>query len=186
MWFGLLDSHTTPSAYTNVRLDHFVYTRESCEEAKRLLKPGGVIVVTTPNVRGLYTHLESFYLHFGHISFYHPELLCFFLAQPGFTNWEWGENPETATPLWGSPCHTRGMSLDRELPTQWSGMLGRLVNRLKRFLTSWLVLPYLDQLMPQINHQFMQLGQVMERLDRPVECYAAAIKPPADTVGTVE
>jgi len=45
VWFGLLDSHTTPSAYTNVRLDHFVYTRESLEEAKRLLKPGGVVVL---------------------------------------------------------------------------------------------------------------------------------------------
>ena len=29
VWFGLLDSHTNPSAYTNVRLDHFIYTRES-------------------------------------------------------------------------------------------------------------------------------------------------------------
>ena len=45
IWFGLLDSHTTPSAYTNVRLDHFVYTLESLAEASRLLKPTGVMVV---------------------------------------------------------------------------------------------------------------------------------------------
>jgi spermidine synthase len=45
VWFGLLDAHTTPSAYTNVRLDHFVYTRESFADMKRLLAPGGVVVL---------------------------------------------------------------------------------------------------------------------------------------------
>jgi hypothetical protein len=45
VWFGLLDSHTSPSAYTNVRLDHFVYTRESFEDVKKLLAPDGVVVL---------------------------------------------------------------------------------------------------------------------------------------------
>jgi SAM-dependent methyltransferase len=43
--FGLLDSHTT-TAMTNARLDHFVYTRESLAQAKALLNPGGVIVLS--------------------------------------------------------------------------------------------------------------------------------------------
>jgi hypothetical protein len=45
IWFGLLDSHTSPSAYTNVRLDHFIYTRESFADMKRLLSPDGVVVL---------------------------------------------------------------------------------------------------------------------------------------------
>ena len=45
VWFGLLDSHTTPSAYANVRLDHFVYTQESFADMKRLLSPTGVVVL---------------------------------------------------------------------------------------------------------------------------------------------
>jgi SAM-dependent methyltransferase len=45
IWFGLLDSHTNPSAYSNVRLDHFVYTRESFEDMKSLLGPSGVVVL---------------------------------------------------------------------------------------------------------------------------------------------
>lgn len=45
IWFGLLDSHTTPSAYSNVRLDHFVYTEESFADMKKLLAPGGVVVL---------------------------------------------------------------------------------------------------------------------------------------------
>src|SRR5207244_9923605 len=43
--FGLLDSHTLSSSYSNVRLDNYVYTVESLEEARSLLKPDGVIVL---------------------------------------------------------------------------------------------------------------------------------------------
>jgi SAM-dependent methyltransferase len=44
--FGLLDSHTLLSGMSSVRLDNFVYTRESFEEAKRLLKPGGLVCLS--------------------------------------------------------------------------------------------------------------------------------------------
>ncbi|HXD88881.1 MAG TPA: methyltransferase domain-containing protein [Urbifossiella sp.] len=43
--FGLLDSHTT-TAMTNARLDHYVYTVESLTHARKLLKPGGVMVLS--------------------------------------------------------------------------------------------------------------------------------------------
>lgn len=43
--FGLLDSHTLSSSYSNVRLDSYVYTLESFQEAERLLKPDGVMVL---------------------------------------------------------------------------------------------------------------------------------------------
>lgn len=43
--FGLLDSHTT-TAMTNARLDHYVYTRESLAQAKKLLRPCGVVVLS--------------------------------------------------------------------------------------------------------------------------------------------
>jgi SAM-dependent methyltransferase len=43
--FGLLDSHTLSSSYSNVRLDNYVYTIESFREAGRLLRPEGVMVV---------------------------------------------------------------------------------------------------------------------------------------------
>jgi SAM-dependent methyltransferase len=45
VWLGFLDSHTNPSAYTNIRLDHFVYTRESFEDIRRLLAPEGAVVL---------------------------------------------------------------------------------------------------------------------------------------------
>ena len=43
--FSLLDSHTT-TAMTNARLDNYVYTRESLTQAKILLAPGGIMVLT--------------------------------------------------------------------------------------------------------------------------------------------
>ena len=43
--FGLLDSHTLSSNLSNVRLDNFVYTLQSIEEAKHLLSPDGVLVL---------------------------------------------------------------------------------------------------------------------------------------------
>jgi spermidine synthase len=41
--FGLLDSHTQLSDYSNMRIDNFVYTAESFREARSHLKPDGVI-----------------------------------------------------------------------------------------------------------------------------------------------
>ena len=43
--FGLLDSHVLVSSYNNIRLDNYVYTKESFEEAKKLLTDGGVLTI---------------------------------------------------------------------------------------------------------------------------------------------
>jgi spermidine synthase len=43
--FGLLDSHTQLSDYSNMRLDNFVYTEESFREARSLLTPDGIIFI---------------------------------------------------------------------------------------------------------------------------------------------
>lgn len=43
--FSLLDSHTTTSNFTNIRIDNYVYTREALRRAKRLLRPDGLFIV---------------------------------------------------------------------------------------------------------------------------------------------
>jgi SAM-dependent methyltransferase len=50
VFFGLLDSHTQ-LGMSSVRLDNYVFTRESFGEARRLLRPGGRIVVTAATFR---------------------------------------------------------------------------------------------------------------------------------------
>jgi SAM-dependent methyltransferase len=44
--FGFLDSHRLLSAFSSVRLDNFIYTREAMEEVRRLLAPGGRVAVS--------------------------------------------------------------------------------------------------------------------------------------------
>lgn len=43
---GLADSHTLTSSLANVRLDHYLYTQESFQEIKRILKPDGLLFLT--------------------------------------------------------------------------------------------------------------------------------------------
>jgi SAM-dependent methyltransferase len=54
--FSLLDSHTTSSYYSNIRIDNYVYTVEALRAARRLLEPDGVFMikfdVTTPWIAG--------------------------------------------------------------------------------------------------------------------------------------
>jgi SAM-dependent methyltransferase len=54
--FSLLDSHTTSSHFTNIRIDNYVYTREALQAAKAHLAPDGLMVVkfwvATPWIAG--------------------------------------------------------------------------------------------------------------------------------------
>ncbi len=54
--FSLLDSHTTSSYYSNIRIDNYVYTVEALQATKKLLKPDGIMVVkfyvSTPWIAG--------------------------------------------------------------------------------------------------------------------------------------
>jgi SAM-dependent methyltransferase len=43
--FSLLDSHTTSSHFSNIRIDNYVYTREALQAGRRLLAPGGTFIV---------------------------------------------------------------------------------------------------------------------------------------------
>ena len=50
--FGFLDSSTLLSSYSSIRMDNYVYTRESFEAARKLLKPGGSIIVAFAVTKG--------------------------------------------------------------------------------------------------------------------------------------
>ena len=43
--FAFLDSHTTSSYYSTIRIDNYVYTLEALQRAKTLLKPDGIMVI---------------------------------------------------------------------------------------------------------------------------------------------
>jgi spermidine synthase len=59
--FSLLDSHTTTSNFTNIRIDNYVYTREALQRARLLLRPDGLFIVKfradNPWIAGRLFHL---------------------------------------------------------------------------------------------------------------------------------
>lgn len=105
--FGLLDSHTQFSDYSNMRIDNYVYTQESLLEAKRLLKPTGVLVVKF-EVRAPWTWMgQRFYRMleslFGRapIVFYTPRIghltsATVFLTSPDPQLWERAKTADLA------------------------------------------------------------------------------------------
>lgn len=91
-WDGLFCAHL---------VEHLPYTAvlALCRQAARILRPGGVIVLATPNVAAIHAHLDGYYKHFGHITFYHPDLLSFFLDYSGFEIVESGANERVPSTL---------------------------------------------------------------------------------------
>ena len=49
--YSILDSHTTSSHYTNIRLDNYVYTVEAMRKTRELLKPDGVFALSFSSER---------------------------------------------------------------------------------------------------------------------------------------
>jgi SAM-dependent methyltransferase len=142
----------------------------------RALTPGGVIVLATPDPRSLYAHLEMYHRHFGHVSFYDPRLLCFFLTEAGFGSTEWGSNPSPvhpASPLFGAH---RIEALGLRPPLQKRNLLHRMVQGLRTAWAYLLLRPYLDR----IDANLRALAERLDAIDRPFECYAVGRKQAAD------
>lgn len=115
--FGLLDSHTEFSGYSNMRVDNYVYTEESFRDAKRLLAPGGILVLKF-EVRSPWEWMgQRFYTMLGGI-FQHPPV-AYYVPQNGLRGallqasvfvesdspqlWEKASTPEIASFLGSHP-----------------------------------------------------------------------------------
>jgi SAM-dependent methyltransferase len=177
-------------------VEHLAYPQviELIQQAARILRPGGRIILATPDCRSLFSHLEMYYLHFGHVSFYHPRLLCFLLEHEGFGEIGDGVNPNTASPLLPdiqatarrAPTYAPGQSLPhlRTIPPQGGSLLHRLSYQVKRRLAQWLVLPFVDSLAASTHERLAHLDLELQRMsgnlqaiNGPFECFATGVKP---------
>jgi SAM-dependent methyltransferase len=162
-------------------VEHLPYQAvyELIHHAYRALKSGGRIVLTTPNARALFSHLEMYWLHFGHVAFYHPRLLCFFLHRVGFQNETWGENPAPAHPLLGELSRPAASEAAAHPLIQWEAEPpAAALGKWRRVARSKLArLLGLDDIVRQVNVQIGQWQEsIIDRLDRPFECYVTAVK----------
>ncbi|RME53504.1 MAG: class I SAM-dependent methyltransferase, partial [Caldilineae bacterium] len=156
--------------------------------AHRALRPGGRLLLVTPNPRALVSHLEFYHQHFGHVAFYQPELLGFFMDYCGFQVVETGENPDTAPErvaahsTWAKlatlvePHPLPPVTPEALLPRPHS-LLRRLIWRPKLWLIRWLVQPFTDRLAGQVRLTAERSRLLAELVNRPFECYAIGDKP---------
>jgi len=177
-----IEAESVDGIFSAHLVEHLPYETviELIRRAYRVLKPGGVIVLATPNVRGLYSHLEMFYIHFGHVTFYHPRLLCFFLEYAGFTQPEEGENPTQPHPLCEDILRNLENLRNREAvsapaitPMSYEPLLPRPGNPLrqliwhsKMFLVRLIVQPYLDHFMTEINRSISEINRGLGESNR--------------------
>ncbi len=178
-YLGELEPESVDGVFAAHLVEHLPYETviELLRRAYRALTPGGIMVLTTPNVRGLFAHLEMFYLHFGHVTFYHPRLLGFFLEHVGFTDIRQGENPNDPHPLFGDLLerlaagvaeHSADVTVPRlhyepQLPRPRNPLRG-LVWHGKMFLVRLIVQPYLDHFMREINAALQSVEAELARL----------------------
>jgi len=185
-WLSAQPDGSADGLFNAHLVEHLPYPAvlELFRQAHRVLAPGGVLLTVTPNVRGLYGHLEMFYQHFGHETFYHPRLLRFLAHRAGFECVEEGENPRLAAPLFGSGddpappplLDLAGVSVPLprytpELPRP-GGALGGLWWRLKTALARLLVRPYVDPVVADLhaamaaaNVDRVRLAAAIDRVD---------------------
>ncbi len=104
--FGLLDSHTQFSDYSNMRIDNFVYTMESFREAFDHLNPDGVLFVKFAVERPWMGRrlVEMLQQTFGKppvvflgISSYTPYAVCFAISRSGRVEAALHDDPSLAS-----------------------------------------------------------------------------------------
>ena len=172
------------SAHLVEHLPHEV-VMELIELAFRALRPGGRLLLATPNPRALVSHLELYTMHFGHVAMYHPNLLAFFMQHAGFIDIFYDENQMT------SASNVAGLSplkeLDRtlaelsQLPSiplpevmvhrpaaavipKPANPLRQLLWHAKMWLIKWLVQPYYDWLSEDLEVQSHRTAQTTQAL----------------------
>lgn len=163
-------------------VEHLPYPQviKLIRESYRVLEPGGIIVLATPNVRGLVSHLEMFYMHYGHVSFYHPKLLCFFLEHENFVDAEEGVNPKTGSHLMAELAQMhfkpqQQIQVPREVLSDLyyyhrhgsdapNGLLRKMIRSVKDAVAYVFVRPYLDRVAANTHQALVQIHQELARI----------------------
>jgi len=109
------------------------------QASARALKPGGRLILVTPNPGNLQMQLKDFWIDMQHVRFYSPEIMRWVLHEAGLRDIEVGENPSYRTgpaignhPLPPLPLAPTGGGIKRQVKRAINKLLK--VNPLRRRL----------------------------------------------------
>ncbi|MEM7031828.1 MAG: class I SAM-dependent methyltransferase [Chloroflexota bacterium] len=185
-----VEANSLDGIYSAHLVEHLPYEQvlRLIKLSYQALKPGGRLILATPNPQALVSHLEFYHMHFGHEAFYHPQLLHFFLDYCGYTNIETGDNPQTTA--WSldnlyidqgqrPPIHyQRGFQ-----PLPSANIINKLSRALKNIVFRFVVQPFLDDMETQLNRVLLAHHTAIQTtgVSRAFECYALGYKPSIET-----
>ena len=172
------------AAFDGVFSAHFVehLPYERAAELMRLcaaaLRPGGRIVVCTPNSASLPTIQHQFWWEPSHVRLYDIDLLKFMLSDAGFEHLEGGENPENHP---GCPIDLEALRVADIAPLpppgSWIRRLTRPPGKLARFFRGT---DALDQRTQADHHHLTVVAESLKELLRQLyvssEVYVAGRK----------
>jgi SAM-dependent methyltransferase len=172
----------SPSSFDGVFSAHFV-EHLSYEQAADLvaksysaLRPGGLLVLVTPNAASIPTLQRHFWWDATHVRMYDPELLTFMLKQAGFEEVEHGVNPRNDP---GSPIDLQALeppAIDPIPPPDLPRRHAEVRNQLS----------LLDRRTLALNHHLAVLSSSLRGLVLALytssEIYVRGVKPGGDGV----
>jgi SAM-dependent methyltransferase len=151
-------------------IEHLSYERAADLFAKTYaaLRPGGVMVLATPNAASLPTLQRHFWWDATHVRMYDPALLTFMAKQAGFESVEEGVNPRNDP---GCPVDVEHLALPPIMPIEAPGQAQhqfRLLDERTQVLAH------------HVNMIASSLRGLVRALYTPSEIYVQGIKPRSD------
>lgn len=151
--------------------------RDLVQSAARALRPGGRLLLVTPNPHNLQMHLRDFWIDLQHVRFYSPDGVRWLLHEAGLREIEVGENPRyRAGPRFVELPKARSMAYEmathrRRVPFlkgQTRDRVKRLVRHLRR------VSPFIR--FKELERRLDLLTSWMESLYPPAEYFVTGLR----------
>jgi 2-polyprenyl-3-methyl-5-hydroxy-6-metoxy-1,4-benzoquinol methylase len=171
---GFLRAH--PAEFDGVFTAHLVEHLQSdsvaelVQAAAEALRPGGRLIVVTPNVGNLNMHLRDFWIDLQHVRFYAPDILRWVLHDAGLTAIESGENE-----LYTSEHDLSQIDFSAP-PDPPAPMRRSLRSRARQRLAEWLEPASSLERIQRLEADVLNLSQWLAGLFPPAEIWVSGVR----------
>ncbi len=147
--------------------------------AYQAVRPGGRMLVATPNPESLIVHLYEFWRDPTHVRLYNLPLLRFLMEYVGFQNVQGGENPETQWAISSTPdleplLHSISLFDIPDIPGD-RNIIRRLIYKTRRALSRLLIRRIMFEEWMFLNTHVIELFKIMG-VNKPREIYIYGLR----------